>query len=128
MDTYRITFTIGTQPSEIPLSYMKHMADRITRFTGGCRLDFCNGYWRDDSPFVDPPYVAPMQREVTATLTTTVKTDDIRRTVQKLRREWREAHAEFNPPIKWVHVEVDRVDTFHFDATLDATESAKIAV
>lgn len=128
MDTYRITFTIGTQPNEIPLSYMKHMADRITRFTGGCQLDFANGYWREDASSGEGPYVAPMQREDTATLTTTVKTDNVQRTVQKLRREWREAHAEFNPPIKWIHVEVEQVDTFHFDATLDATDAAKIAV
>lgn len=117
---------MGVDPRQNVQNYVQHVCDRITRFTGGCTVQRGTGQWREDSLHGAALYVAPMQTENAVTVSTTVKTDDIDGTLRKLRREWREAHAEFRPPIQWIHVEYHKLETAHFDASVEEATAAKV--
>ena len=118
----RFRFVFGVPFGETHTKTFNHLIERITKVTAGCTVIDARGIWREDGNG-NPPYIGDIDDEHSIIIEFVTGRFDVLRHVKRIVRE---VHREFDPPFRWVNVEMSSVHVDHFDASEPPTSGDSV--
>lgn len=120
----KITWTIGLKEEDALGVLGEVIQDVLPRYlshlSGGCDYGWTKACWRDDGAYHQEVFIGEFIKERSFMISATVELHKFEDTIKKMKKRIRDLRHwhDIDDQFQWVHVTVQDVRGYHFDATL----------